>query len=222
MMPARGLIGLAYGMGPVSGYQNTAADPGSTGNPYGETPADYGKLRQSDVDAMSQALPPDTAAMQDVDPNAGHAGSSHLGRRPGYDPNDVRGGFEANGDSSAYHPRSYDPREASKLLFSLAAAGEPAARSLLTRLEMGGLGTEELLAIVKSGTPAFRKVFGSDIEGALAGLKKPVYDSGLTREQANAYREQIARKLPEYEANDNHQALTLQDLRYRILDSIGK
>lgn len=200
-----------------------AAVPEGTGNPYGETLADFGRLRHADVVGMAKALPP-----RDAEAHGQAAGavrpdpSSRQSRNAGYDPNDVRGGFEANGDSSAYHPRSYDPTAASAWLLALAAAGVPTAESLFARLEMGRLTKDELLAIVKEGTPALRKIFGSDIDGALAGLKKPVYDSGLTRMQANAYRERIARKLPEYEADDNFRALQLQELRFQILNNIGK
>ncbi|MFN4120702.1 RHS repeat-associated core domain-containing protein [Acidovorax sp.] len=90
-------------------------------------------------------------------------GLQALLRYGGYNPNDVRGGFDRQGMSLAYNPHFYNPRRASQILLTGAMLVAPelllAGRTACTAAEATALyravGPEEFTALMNNGRFAF-------------------------------------------------------------------
>jgi RHS repeat-associated protein len=141
-------------------------------------------------------------------------GLQSIPRQGGYNPNDVRGGFDSNGESLVYNPKYYDPSAASAiLLFGAAAIGGPCACAVSAELSAIGmyarLSTAELTAITRgTQTRLLSELFKN---GAAVRPK------GLTNEAIAAYKELAKRIVCEYEKTGNLAGISIQEARLKLL-----
>ena len=146
----------------------------------------------------------------------GQPGYSFGAPRYSYNPNDVRGGFDADGRSLVYNPRYYDPNKAAQVLINGAIFMGPGICKIASEVESfamwARMSDTQLKAITRGSQP---KILGDFFTAGVS-----VRPAGLTDEAAGAYREVARRIVSEYEISGNLQGAATQLERLKLLSHI--